>query len=78
MVVGLDQAHPRSFRSFAALDDIDDDLLSFAKAREPRLSESGNVDKYVIVAVVPSDEAVASPGIEPFHCAGLLDGYARR
>ncbi len=78
MGLDLDQANPRCFKSFSALDDIDDDGLSFVEAREPRSFESGEVDEHVLPATIAGDEAEALLGVEPFHRAGLLDCYARR
>jgi hypothetical protein len=59
------------------LDHIDNDGLPFGEAREPRSFESGDMDEDVL-ATVESNEAVVPLGIEPLHCAGFLDGYARR
>jgi hypothetical protein len=73
----LGQAYSRSFEPFSALDEIDNDGLPFGEVREPRSFESGDMDEDVL-ATVEGNEAVASLGIEPLHCAGLLDGYARR
>ena len=72
----LDQANPRRFQPFAALDNIDDDLLAFAEAREPRSLKSGDVDEHVLSATIAGDEAEPLLGVEPLHRAGLLDGYA--
>jgi hypothetical protein len=78
MMVDLGQANSRRFQPFSALNDINDHLLPFAEAREPRSLKGGDVDEYVLPAAIPSDETEAFLGIEPFHCAGLFDGCARR
>jgi hypothetical protein len=70
---GLGQAHPGGFESLSALDDIDDHLLSFAEAGDPRSFESRDVDEHVFAAAVPLDEALALLWVEPLHRTGLLD-----
>jgi hypothetical protein len=62
----------------AGPDDIDNDLLPFAEAHKPGSLKNRDVNEHVLSATVEGNEAVAPLGIEPFHCAGLLDGYARR
>ncbi len=74
----LDQPNPRRFQPLSALNDIDDDLLPFAEAREPRSLKSGDVNEHVPSATIAGNETEALLGIEPFHCAGLLGGYARK
>ncbi len=74
----LDQPNPRRFKPFPALDHIDNDGLPFGETREPRSFKSGDMDEHVLVATVEGNEAVASLGVEPFHCAGLLDRCIRR
>src|SRR5216683_5952738 len=74
----LDQPYLLRFKPFSALDDIDDDGLSFVKAPEPRSLKCGDVNEHVFSATVEGNEAEASLDVEPFHCAGLLDGDARR
>ena len=74
----LDQANPRCFQPFPALDDIDDDGLPFSEAREPGSFESGDVNEYVLSATIAGNEAEALLDVEPFHHAGLLDEDARR
>ena len=78
MMARSDYANPRCFQTLPALDDIDNDELPFSEAREPRSFEGRDVDENVHPATIAGDEAVASLGVEPFHCAGLLGGYPRR
>jgi hypothetical protein len=78
MMVDLGQANSRRFKTFPAFDHIDNDGLSFGETREPGSFESGDMDEHILAAAIQNDEAVAPLGIEPFHCAGFLDGYARR
>src|SRR5437879_202671 len=51
----LDQANPRRFQPFAALDDIRNNSLPFAEAREARPFKSGDVHEHVLAAVISSD-----------------------
>ena len=69
----MNQAYPRSFRTFAALDDIYNDGLTFAEPLDARPLKSRDVDEHILSAAIRSDETVAPLGIEPFHRAGLLD-----
>src|SRR3984893_14646259 len=78
MGLDLDQTNPGRFKPFSTLDHIDNDVLPFAEAREPRTFEGRDVDEHVLPAAIPSDEPETLLGVEPFHCTGLLDGYARR
>ena len=78
MIEPLDQPYPRRFQPFSTLDDVDDDGLPFGEVREPGSFESGDVDEHVLPATIAGDEAETLLGVEPFHSAGLLDGYARR
>ena len=73
----LGQPDPRGFQPLATLDHIDNDGLPFTEAREPRSFESGDMDKNVLSATFAGDEAETLLRVEPFHRAGLLDGYAR-
>src|SRR5438552_11717975 len=74
----LDQANPSRFQPFAALDDIRNNSLSFAEAREARVFKSGDMHEHVLAAAIPSDEAEALLDVEPLDRARLLDGRPAR
>ena len=74
----LDQANPRRFQPFAALDDLRNNSLPFAEAREARPFKSGDVHEHVLAAIIPRNEAEAHIGVEPLHRARLLDGKPAR
>jgi hypothetical protein len=56
----LDQTDPGRFRSFSPLGNIHDHAIPFAETREPTSFKSGDVDEYLLCAVIPSDEAIFS------------------
>ena len=52
----LDQPYLRGFESLSALDNIDDNRLSFVEACNPGSFKSRDVDEHVLPAVVPSNK----------------------
>jgi hypothetical protein len=71
----LTQPNFHGFEALSALDHIEDHGLPFEEPLDARLLKSRDVDKYVLPAAIPSDEAIALVGVEPFHGAGLLDRW---
>jgi hypothetical protein len=66
----LDQANPGRFQPFAALDDIRNNSLPFAEAREARPFKRGDVHEHVLAAAIPSDEAEALLDVDHFTVPG--------
>jgi len=69
------QANSRGFWTLPALDNIDNDGLAFAESGDARSIQGRDMNEHILPAAIPSDEAVALVGVEPFHRAGLLDPW---